>query len=58
MDIIPETLMMIRKIAWFVAIFCSGMFAGYVLKLAIMNYERIQAQKEEKSEWIIECLTF
>ena len=50
--------MMIRKIAWFVAIFCSGMFAGYVLKLAIMNYERIQAQKEEKSEWIIECLTF
>lgn len=45
-----DTLIMIRQIAWGVAIFCSGMFAGYVLKLVIMNYDRIKAQKEDKCE--------
>ena len=49
-DMTLDKLIMIRQIAWAVAILCSGLFAGYVLKLVIMNYDRIKAQKEEKSE--------
>jgi len=43
-------IIMIQQIAWGVAIFASGMLVGFSLKVVMNNYERIKAQKEEKSE--------
>ena len=36
------TMIMINQIAWGVAIFASGMLVGYVLKLVLVNRERIK----------------
>ena len=34
-------MIMINQIAWGVAIFASGMLVGYVLKLVLVNRERV-----------------
>lgn len=38
----------IHDIAVFVAIFASGMLAGYMLKLAMINYEFNKERKEKE----------
>ena len=37
---------MIRQILWGVGIFTLGMLVGYLLKIFMVNYERIKARKE------------
>ena len=38
---------LMNQIAWGVGIFALGMLAGYMLKVVMINYERIKARKEE-----------
>lgn len=39
-------IIMIHQILWGVGIFTLGMLAGYMLKVVMVNYERIKARKD------------
>lgn len=42
---IEETNIIMHQILWGVGIFALGMLVGYMLKVVIVNYERIKARK-------------
>ena len=44
--IIEIDLEFIHQILWGVGVFTLGMLAGYMLKVVMVNYERIKARKE------------
>ena len=44
-------IIMIHQILWGVGIFTLGMLAGYMLKVVMVNYERIKARKDN---WVKE----
>ena len=41
-------MIMINQIAWGVAIFASGMLVGYVLKLVLVNHERVKGASSKE----------
>ena len=41
-----ETIDIMNQILWGVGIFTLGMLVGYMLKVVIVNYERIKARKD------------
>ena len=42
---IEETNNIMNQILWGVGIFALGMLVGYMLKVVIVNYERIKSRK-------------